>query len=243
MRRKMKFLFILIFVLIILRPINTYSQGRNENFKVLKSKNVYSQYRDPKTISNIELIKAIDNLKTIKQNSKSKILIYITQDSCTVCLRYKIKKGKWHYSDKVKGDICKKVGRGEHKFTWLYKEQFKGKGINIKDVEIEAVVVKDSYNEIKFYRVYEKPPKLLNKPKIEYPEQAKKMKLEGTVHVEIDIDSAGNVYDLRIVKSINKIFNEAAIDAAKNLRFKPAEMYGKPISVRTVWPVIFRDPR
>lgn len=57
---------------------------------------------------------------------------------------------------------------------------------------------------------------------------------------QIDIDSTGNVCALRIVKSINKIFNQAAIDAAKNFKFKPAEMHRKPISARIVWPVKFR---
>jgi len=240
LRRKIELLFIFIFVLIILKSINIYSKGENENFKVTNPPKVYSQYRNPKTISDIEYIKTIDNLKIIKQNSKSKVFIYITQDSCTIWLRYKINKDKWHYSDRVKGDICKKVGPGEHKFTWLYREQFKGKGINIKDIKIEAVVVSVSYVEIKFHRIFEKPPILLNKPKIEYPEQAKKMKLEGTVYIETDIDSTGNIYDLRIVRSRNKIFNKAAIDAVKNYKLKPAEMRGKPISVRIIWPIIFR---
>ncbi len=243
MRRKMEFLFVLIFIFIISKPINMYSKERNENFIVANPQKVYSQYRDPKTIRDIEYIKTIDNLKIIKQNSKSKVFIYKTKDSCTVWLRYKIKKGKWYYSNKVKGDMYKKVGQGEHKFTWLFGEQFKGKRINIKDVKIEAVVVEVSYVEIKFHCIYEKPPKLQNKPKIEYPEQAKKMKLEGTVFVEIDIDSTGNVCALRIVKSINKIFNQAAIDAAKNFKFKPAKIGGKPISARIVWPVKFNLPR
>ena len=232
-----------IFVLIILKSINIYSKGDNENFKVANPPKVYYQYRNPKTISDIEYIKTIDNLKIIKQNSKSKVYIYKTQDSCTVWLRYKINKDKWHYSDRVKGDICKKIGPGEHKFTWLYREQFKGKGINIKDIKIEAVVVSVSYVEIKINYLYEIAPILLTKPKIEYPEQAKKMKLEGKVYVQIDVDSTGNIYAIGIFKSSNKIFNKAAIDAAKNFKFKAAKIEGKPISVRITWPIVFNLPR
>jgi protein TonB len=90
-----------------------------------------------------------------------------------------------------------------------------------------------------FFRVYEQAPVLVSKPKAEYPEIAKKMGLEGRVFVQLDVDTTGIVVDAKIIKSSNEIFNQAALSAAKRLRFKPAETRGMKIPVRIVWPIVF----
>ncbi len=90
-----------------------------------------------------------------------------------------------------------------------------------------------------FFRVYEKAPVLVSTPKAEYPEIAKKMGLEGKVFVQLDVDTSGIVVDAKVIRSTNEIFNQAALSAARKLRFKPAETRGMAIPVRIVWPIVF----
>ncbi len=64
-----------------------------------------------------------------------------------------------------------------------------------------------------------------------YPELARKAGLEGTVWVKLWVDKEGKVKDVVILKSASEIFNQPAIDAAKQWIFTPAMMKTGPVSV------------
>lgn len=78
-----------------------------------------------------------------------------------------------------------------------------------------------------------KPPTLLKQVQPEYPASLADAGLPDTaVLLEIDIGIEGKVTKVRVVESAGPEFDEAAVVAAEQLEFTPAEYDGKPIPVR-----------
>ena len=73
-----------------------------------------------------------------------------------------------------------------------------------------------------------------------YPKEAKAKGLEGTVVLEAVITRTGAVEDLHVVSSTNSIFNDAAIRAVHQWKYKPYWYNGRPVDVRTTIHVVFR---
>ena len=67
-----------------------------------------------------------------------------------------------------------------------------------------------------------------------YPPIAQRSNIEGMVYLELFIDRLGNVRDVRILRETpaNRGFGEAAINALKGIKGKPAEANGEPVAVR-----------
>jgi TonB family protein len=86
----------------------------------------------------------------------------------------------------------------------------------------------------------DKAPEALNQADPKYPENALRDKIEGTVWVRMWIDESGNVVDAVIAKSDTDVLNEAAIDAGKQWKFKPALLKGKPVAVWITIPFRFK---
>ncbi len=78
---------------------------------------------------------------------------------------------------------------------------------------------------------FEKEPQVIKRIEPVYPELARKAGLEGTVWVKLWVDKEGKVKDVVILKSASEIFNQPAIDAAKQWIFTPAMMKTGPVSV------------
>lgn len=73
-------------------------------------------------------------------------------------------------------------------------------------------------------------PKAVKQVKAEYPPEAKKAKIQGTVVAEVRIDTDGLVQEPRVVKSIPQL-DAAAIAAVRQWKFTPALKNGKPVPV------------
>ena len=93
-------------------------------------------------------------------------------------------------------------------------------------------------NYIPFYRV-EKRPEFIHKASLEYPSQAKRLKVEGIVILEADIDSDGKLVQLRVIKAAGFGFEEAAVAMLENSSFTPAIMDGRAVSVRMRFTIKF----
>ena len=93
-------------------------------------------------------------------------------------------------------------------------------------------------NFLPFYRV-DKRPEFISKAELKYPLQAKRSQIEGTVILEVDIDSKGIVKKINIVKSAGFGFDEAAYTMIENSTFKPAETGSKPVAVRMRFTILF----
>jgi TonB family protein len=66
-----------------------------------------------------------------------------------------------------------------------------------------------------------------------YPEVAKSARATGAVLVQISVNETGEVTDARIIRG-HPLFRDAAIQAAKQWRFKPTELSGKPVKTQGV---------
>ena len=75
-----------------------------------------------------------------------------------------------------------------------------------------------------------------------YPPIAQRSGIEGRVFLELFIDRQGNVRDVRILREDppNRGFGEAAINAFKGIRGKPAEANGEPVAVRYRYVISFK---
>jgi protein TonB len=74
-----------------------------------------------------------------------------------------------------------------------------------------------------------------------YPEEALRAGLEGLVVLEGIVDERGRVgHDIKVVRSLGHGFDEAAVAAVRQWRFRPATRDGKPIKVRRIFPILFR---
>jgi TonB family protein len=76
--------------------------------------------------------------------------------------------------------------------------------------------------------VMTKPPELVEAAEPEYPEEAAKTGIEAQVTVRISIDATGAVVDVTVPTPVGNGFDEAAIAAARQYKFSPAEFDGKP---------------
>jgi len=86
----------------------------------------------------------------------------------------------------------------------------------------------------------EKQPQIVKKVEPVYPELAMRAGLEGKVWVKIWVDKEGKPREVRILKSDAEIFNEPAVEAAKQFIFTPAYMNKGPVSVWVSVPFKFK---
>jgi len=88
---------------------------------------------------------------------------------------------------------------------------------------------------------YDDPPRPLTPIRPKYPQIAQEKRIEGTVIVQVFVNEKGKVTETNISKGIpNSELDEAAIEAIKKTKFKPAMQRGKPVGVWIYIPVNFR---
>ncbi len=93
---------------------------------------------------------------------------------------------------------------------------------------------------------YDEPPMPIGgfeaiQRKLKYPDIARKAGIEGKVIVNVLVDVDGRVVDAKILKSLGHSgCDEAAIEAIKSVRWKPAKQRDRPVKVWVGIPVIFK---
>lgn len=71
-----------------------------------------------------------------------------------------------------------------------------------------------------------KRPQLVRKVNPEYPEKALDEWIQGTVVLDTEIDTNGNVRDVAVTKSAHQLLDEAAVTAVKQWKYKPFQVKG-----------------
>ena len=88
---------------------------------------------------------------------------------------------------------------------------------------------------------YDDPPVPLTPIRPKYPEIAQEAGIEGTVFIQAFIDRQGRVIETTIIKGIpNTGLDEAAIEAIRKTRFRPARQRERAVGVWISIPVNFR---
>jgi TonB family protein len=80
----------------------------------------------------------------------------------------------------------------------------------------------------------------LYRPEPDYSDDARKAKLQGTVLLEVVVDSNGRPQIRKVLQSLGMGLDEQAIKAVSTWRFKPGRMDGKPVPVLINVSISFR---
>jgi TonB family protein len=84
------------------------------------------------------------------------------------------------------------------------------------------------------------PVEIIFKPKPVYTDEARSMKLEGEVLLEVMFGANGSLHVNRVVRGLGHGLDEAAITAANKMRFKPAQRSGQPVDSTAIVHVVFQ---
>ena len=76
-----------------------------------------------------------------------------------------------------------------------------------------------------------KKPEILVKAQPRYTEVARRAGVEGVVVLKAVIDERGYVTDLQVLKTLPMGLEQAAVDAVRTWRFRPATLHGRPVKV------------
>ena len=88
------------------------------------------------------------------------------------------------------------------------------------------------------------PSPLAGNPQPNYPAQALRSGVEGSVSVRIEVDANGNATDVTVVELTgerSRDLDRAVISAVRNWRFEPAMKDGKAVAGAVVLPVEFKS--
>jgi TonB family protein len=116
----------------------------------------------------------------------------------------------------------------------------RGSGISTGGFGSEQVV----HNAPKLAQVDSGPPtnsvEITFKPQPVYTDEARSLKLEGEVLLEVMFGANGTLHVNRVVKGLGHGLDEAAIAAANKMRFKPALRNGLPMDSTAIVHVSFQ---
>ena len=77
--------------------------------------------------------------------------------------------------------------------------------------------------------------------KLKYPNQARRMGIEGKVFVQFVVDKDGTITDVQAVKGIGAGCDEEAVRVIQSSpKWKPGKQRGRPVKVRMILPITFK---
>ena len=80
---------------------------------------------------------------------------------------------------------------------------------------------------------------ILFKPKPRYTDEAEALGIQGTVVLEVEFTASNEVRVLRVIRKLGHGLDEAAVQAAEQIRFKPARRQGMPVDARVTVQIEF----
>jgi TonB family protein len=84
------------------------------------------------------------------------------------------------------------------------------------------------------------PVEIISKPQPVYTDEARSLRLEGEVLLEVLFGANGTLHVNRVVRGLGHGLDDAAVAAANKMRFKPALRMGVPVDSTAVVHVIFQ---
>ena len=118
--------------------------------------------------------------------------------------------------------------------------------IDWEDVPAPPPPPDDEDESAQIFVAYDDPPEPIGgfgaiQRNLKYPEIARKAGVEGRVFVKVAIDEKGNVFRTEVIKSLgNNGCDEAAIEAIKKVKWRPAKQRDRAVKVWISIPVFFK---
>jgi TonB family protein len=84
------------------------------------------------------------------------------------------------------------------------------------------------------------PAEIISKPTPVYTQEARSLRIEGEVLLEVVLQASGNLQVLRVVRGLGHGLDDNAVKAAEQIRFKPATKNGQPADSTVVLHIIFQ---
>jgi TonB family protein len=84
------------------------------------------------------------------------------------------------------------------------------------------------------------PVEIISKPNPVYTEEARRLRLQGEVLLEVLFGANGQLHVNRVVRGMGHGLDEAAVSAANKIRFKPAQHYNQPVDSTAIVHVVFQ---
>jgi len=83
-------------------------------------------------------------------------------------------------------------------------------------------------------------PEILFKPKPAYTDEARTLKIEGQVLLEVTLRADGSIQIVRVIRGLGHGLDETAAQAARQMRFRPATRAGIPVDVNATLTITFQ---
>lgn len=84
------------------------------------------------------------------------------------------------------------------------------------------------------------PVEILSKPNPVYTQEARELHIQGEVVLQVVFAASGELRVVRVVSGLGHGLDEAAVRAARAIRFKPAERGGKPVDINARLRILFQ---
>src|SRR5262249_12966641 len=81
---------------------------------------------------------------------------------------------------------------------------------------------------------------ILSKPTPIYTEEARRLRIEGEVLLEVVLEASGKLRVVRVVRGLGQGLDDEALKEAGQIRFKPAQRDGQPADSTVVLHIIFQ---
>lgn len=76
---------------------------------------------------------------------------------------------------------------------------------------------------------------------LDYPEEARKLGLEGRVIVTMRIDTLGRALPLEVIRGVHPLLDSAALEVVRKMpRWSPGEVSGRRVTVKYTVPITFK---
>jgi TonB family protein len=86
----------------------------------------------------------------------------------------------------------------------------------------------------------DKAAEIISKPRPEYTDEARKLRLEGEVLVHVLFKATGEISVLELIRGLGHGLDENALRAAQQIRFKPALRAGQPVDSTATVHILFQ---
>jgi len=83
------------------------------------------------------------------------------------------------------------------------------------------------------------PVEIIFKPKPDYTDQARQLKISGEVRLQVLFTASGQVHVIRVLQGLGYGLDEQAVKAAEQIKFKPALHIGQPVDSSAVVHIVF----